>query len=91
MLAARPGEDRHPHKRVVTWSVVAVWTAIVWGLGGDDFMFEWSANVLHPILQWWLPSASPELVSELHLALRKLAHSAEYGLLALLTLHALRG
>ena len=90
MPATCPGKDLHSHKRAAAWVVVALWTAIVWGLGGDDVLFGWSARVLRPILQWWLPSASPELVSNLHFALRKLAHCAEYGLLALLTLRAVR-
>ena len=90
LSTACPGKHLRPHRRVATWGVVAVWSAVVWGLGGDNFIFEWSASALRPALQWWLPSASPELVSDLHLALRRLAHATEYGLLALLTHHALR-
>lgn len=74
---------------VRAWIAVVVWAAVVWTLGGDTFSAAFTAKILRPAIEFFLPDFSRADMYVLLTALRKAAHFAVYGLLALLILRAL--
>lgn len=62
-------------------------TLVLW-LGSDDFGASHTAGYLGPLLEWLFPDLSTSERRLLHVRVRKLAHSFEYGLLALLAFRA---
>jgi VanZ family protein len=72
------------------WLLALLWTGIVLWLGGDAASSSATSRFLRPLLRWLLPDASPYELYRIHMGLRKGAHVAEYGLLALLAWSALR-
>jgi len=76
--------------RVVrAWLAVAVWASVVWMLGGDTFSAAFTAKILRPIIEFFLPDFSRADMFLLLTAIRKASHVTVYGLLALLILRAL--
>ena len=73
-----------------TWLIVAIWTAIVLGLGSDSFSHSSTSRILLPLLQWLLPGAEPETLALLLRWIRKTAHVVEYAVLGILAYRALR-
>jgi len=72
------------------WLLVLLWTGIILWAGGDEANVSATSRFLRPLLRWLLPDASASELYRIHMGIRKGAHLAEYGLLALLTLSALR-
>jgi VanZ family protein len=64
--------------------------AIVLWFSGGAWSAEHTGSVLHPLLQWLLPWATPAQIAALHWSARTLAHVTEYAILALLWFRALR-
>ena len=75
---------------VLAWGVFAIWAAVIWGLGGEDFGTDSTSRFLRPLLEWLLPGLSAAGLDLAHLSIRKAFHAFEYGLLGLLALRALR-
>ncbi|UCE87134.1 MAG: VanZ family protein [Deltaproteobacteria bacterium] len=75
---------------LLAWLLVALWTALVWTLSGNEFSASATSRFLGPLMRWLLPSISESTLEALHGAVRKTAHVAEYAVLALLALRALR-
>jgi len=75
---------------VVAWAAVAGWSAFILSLSGESFSAEQTGGWLAEILRRLAPGLEDEIRAALHFAVRKGAHVVEYGILALLTLHALR-
>ncbi|MFP6664735.1 MAG: VanZ family protein [Deltaproteobacteria bacterium] len=74
---------------VCRWGPVAAWAATIWLFSTEYFTGDGTSRVLVPLLEFFLPRAAPELLSQLHGLLRKLAHVTEFALLALLLGRAL--
>jgi VanZ family protein len=72
------------------WLLVLLWTGIILWAGGDEANLTATSRFFGPLLRWLLPDASPYELYRIHMVIRKGAHLAEYGLLALFTLSALR-
>lgn len=72
------------------WALLALFTLIVLLLGGEGFSaartYRWFVEVVH----FFRPQASSSDIWFLFLWTRKLAHAAEYGLLALFAFRAAR-
>jgi hypothetical protein len=66
-----------------------LWMGVIAGLSSGRFGADETGAWLLPLLGWLLPGAEPGLLRGLHLALRKLGHLVEYGILAALWLRAL--
>ena len=58
--------------------------AVIMWLSSDAFSAEHTGRVIGLILSWLFPWASAAQLAALHQALRKLAHFAEYAILAAL-------
>ncbi len=77
--------------RVVwAWLAVALWTALVWTLSGDEFSAGATSRFIGPLVRWLFPALSETSLDWIQGAVRKGAHVAEYAVLALLGLRALR-
>jgi VanZ family protein len=72
------------------WGAVALWALVVWSLGDDGFSATRTSRVLGPLVAWLFPELSDAATAQLLFGIRKAAHVVEYGLLALLSLRALR-
>jgi VanZ family protein len=56
----------------------------------DLMSSEHTSRIITPLLRWFDPGISDEMVAQVHLIVRKLAHILEYAVLASLLLRALR-
>ncbi len=72
------------------WLLVLLWTGIILWAGGDEANAIATSRFLRPLLRWLMPDASYHELVRIHMGIRKGAHLAEYGVLALFTLSALR-
>ena len=82
----RDGERRESsaHRRVLRYGPVLVWMAFIAFASTNGFSSANTSKVIRPLILWFLPNLSEAELSNIHVVIRKLAHFAEYGLLALL-------
>jgi VanZ family protein len=74
---------------IAHWGVVAAATLAVWSLGSDSVSLEATSRIIRPsFLEWLFPALTPAQREIVHIYIRKLAHVAEYGALAVLVLRA---
>ena len=71
------------------WLPVAAWVALIGQLGGDGFSEPTTRDAFIPLLEWLLPWLADDVREALSWTLRRAAHPAVYGVLALLTWRAL--
>ena len=80
---------------LLAWAPTALWALVIWQLGGDDWSAPTTSRFLGPLIEWIFPTLDIQTRMELAAALRKLAHPAVYGGLAILaypaSLRTLRG
>jgi VanZ family protein len=73
------------------WLPPLIWMGVII-LGSTDLMSaEHTSRFLVPFLQWLNPHISTATIVSIHFALRKIAHSMEYAVLAGLLWRGLRG
>ncbi|MGH0030594.1 MAG: VanZ family protein [Myxococcota bacterium] len=72
----------------IAWGLFVGFAGMVLWLGGSHFSANHTAGYLGPLLQWLFPDMSAIDRYHLHVRTRKLAHSVEYGVLALLAFRA---
>jgi VanZ family protein len=72
------------------WLPVVAWMGLIFSASSDLGKSEHSSRILGPLLRWLFPQMPAETVEAIVLGIRKTAHMAEYGLLALLVWRALR-
>jgi len=77
-------------RRALAWLWLALWTAVVLLAGSEEASATATSRLFGPLLHWLLPDASPQTLLHAHWLIRKGAHVAEYGLLALLALGGMR-
>ena len=72
----------------LAWLPVIAWGALIWHLGGDDFGTARSDGMLGPLLEWLFPWIGTEGHGFALWLIRRSAHPAVYGVLALLAWRA---
>lgn len=72
------------------WAPLAVWLAAIFFFSTDAMSSEHTSRFVEPLIRRLLPGASPRTVYAIHVAVRKLGHLTEYGLLALLAFRSAR-
>jgi VanZ family protein len=77
-------------RRVRCWLPAIVWMGLIFLASTRLFSFESTGQFLRPILRWMFPEFSESTLHVLQVAIRKLAHMTEYGILAGLVFRALR-
>jgi VanZ family protein len=73
------------------WAPAVVWAAAIFSFSTDSFSSAHTQGIIFTILQWLLPEASATTLDLLHELIRKCGHFAEYFVLGLLLLRAIRG
>ena len=74
---------------VLAWAAVAAWIAVITAFSGGDFSNASTSRFVGPLVRWLFPDVSPATLEGIHFVVRKTTHAVEYGVLALLALHAL--
>ena len=74
----------------VYWLPVIVWLFVISAASGDQQSFQRSSRIIGPIIHWLFPQLSNQEVMNVVTCIRKGAHMAEFGVLALLFWRALR-
>ena len=90
ILPAMSVGGRNVAARAVAWVAVAVWAVVILGFSGESFSHDSTSRFLKPLLRWLFPAISEEQLGAAHFVVRKGAHVAEYGVLALLAWRAWR-
>ena len=70
---------RRPRASAAAWLLVALWAALVWWLGTDQFGAAQTSRYLLPLIDWLWPSATLAQRFALLMAIRKLAHPSVYA------------
>ena len=79
------------HVWLTAYVPLLIWTFIVLGLGSGVGSMNETSRVIRPLLEFFFPSTSPEVLTVYHGYIRKLAHFVEYGFLAFLAVRAFAG
>ncbi len=78
-------------RRWIYWGPAATWMVLIF-LGSTGALADSrTSRFLAPVLRWLFPGIAEVTVERLVFAIRKCAHMAEYGLLAVLVLMGLNG
>jgi len=72
------------------WALALGWTGVILLAGSDLGSDNSTSRFLGPFLRWLLPDSPKETLDNLYYAIRKGAHVAEYGVLAVLVQSAWR-
>lgn len=72
------------------WLPLLIWLGVIFLSSTTLLSAEHTSRYLVPFLRWLNPHISFSTIATLHFALRKLAHLAEYAVLAVLLFRALR-
>jgi VanZ family protein len=78
-------------RRVARFAPPVLWMAVIAVFSGGFFAADETGSWLLPLVARWFPWASPGQLHALHVAIRKLGHLTEYGILAALWLRAFPG
>jgi len=70
--------------RLSAWAPAVAWAAVIFFFSTEELAAEHTGTWLESFVRLFLPSLSPRTFEVLHAILRKLAHVAEYFVLALL-------
>ena len=73
------------------WMPTLVWMALIFIGSTDVLSAEHTSRFLVPFLRWFDPHISWATLNALQMAIRKLGHLTEYGILAALLWRGLRG
>ncbi len=76
---------------VSKWMPVVAWMLLIFIGSSDALSAEHTSRFIVPFLRWLDPQISFATIAAVHLAVRKLGHLTEYGILAVLLWRALRG
>jgi VanZ family protein len=72
------------------WVPLMVWMVIIFSASADAQSAQRTSRFLEPFLRWLNPDVSAETIEFVRWAIRKMAHLAEYAVLAWLAWRALR-
>jgi VanZ family protein len=86
----RPTPPRRTTRRLRAWVAVVAWAFLISTFSTGWFSSEQTGSILLPILHALLPWAPPEHLDTVHSVIRKAAHVAEYLVLGVLLVRALR-
>jgi VanZ family protein len=87
----RPADRRHHWKtRIKNWLPVCLWASLIFFFSTDHFSFDNTAQFFGFVFSWLWPEMPTEEIAPVHGAMRKVGHWAEYFVLAVLVLRALR-
>jgi VanZ family protein len=74
---------------ITAWLAVIACIGLVLWAGSESFSFTSTSRILRPLLMFLFPDMTPPEIWKMHVWIRKIAHAAEYAVLALLAFRAL--
>jgi VanZ family protein len=77
-------------KFMLYWLPVILWLFVISAASGDKKSFQHSSRIIGPIVHWLFPQLAEAQVNEVVFYVRKSAHMAEFGVMALLCWRAVR-
>jgi len=73
------------------WLPLLIWLGLIF-IGSTDLMSaEHTSRIIVPLLRWFNPDISAEIIMRVQFFVRKTGHVTEYAILAMLLWRALRG
>src|ERR1051325_9289347 len=72
------------------WLPVALWLGWMFFASTDVMSSEHTSRFIGPILRWWKPDITQSAIESIQLIIRKIAHAADYAILAGLLWRAIR-
>lgn len=73
------------------WWPALLWSVVIFMASTDTFSTAHTGSILHPILQWLIPSLTDDQFEMIHHYTRKSAHLTEYFIFYLLLFRGVRG
>jgi VanZ family protein len=74
--------------RLVRYGPLLVWLSFIWFASSHQFSASNTSLIIRPVLRWLFPDYTEAELTEIHFALRKVAHFCEYAILAFLARRA---
>lgn len=74
--------------RLVRYGPLVLWLSLIWFASTHQFSASNTSLIIGPLLRWLFPDYTEAELSEIHFALRKVAHFCEYAILAFLARRA---
>jgi VanZ family protein len=72
-----------------SWLPVFIWMAVIFCLSTDFGSARETGGLLEPLLRWFWPGVTHEVIEWCHFIVRKCGHLSEYALLAVLIWRAM--
>ena len=72
------------------WLPPIIWMVVIFSASGDAASAHHSSRIFEPLMHWLFPQMAQAQIEAIHYLLRKCAHLAEFGVLALLLWQAIR-
>ena len=86
---ARSGEDNvRWRQRLWRYGPLLAWMVFIFFASTGGFSGANTSRIIRPLLLWLFPSISEEQIYQVHFTTRKIAHFAEYAVLAILAARA---
>ena len=73
------------------WLPPIIWMLVIFSASSDAASVRHSSRVFEPLMHWLFPHLAQARIEDFHYLFRKCAHVAEFGVLAMLIWHAIRG
>ena len=78
------------HPALKFWLPPLIWMVLIFSASADAASVHHSSRLFEPFMRWLFPHLAQSRIDEIHYVIRKCAHMAEFGLLALLLWQAIR-
>ena len=82
-----PG-DTQTRRRIWRYAPLVFWMGFIFFASTGDFSADNTSQIIGPLLRWLFPAISEEQLTLVHSITRKVAHFAEYAILAWLAARA---
>src|SRR5918998_5437278 len=82
------GQQPGWRSRLWRYGPLLAWMVFIFLASTGGFSGSNTSRIIRPLLLWLFPTISEEQISQVHFITRKIAHFAEYAVLALLAARA---
>ena len=68
--------------RLFRYAPLIFWIGVIFFLSSSQGAMSNTSRIIRPLLEWFFPNASAEIITSYHAFIRKCAHFTEYAVLA---------
>jgi VanZ family protein len=83
-----PGDTQARRRRIRRYAPLVIWMGFIFFASTGEFSASNTSRIIGPLLRWLFPDISEEQLTLAHSITRKVAHFAEYAILAWLAARA---